>query len=155
MNRRLFIRIVGGVGLTSTFPMRYVTGSDNSPLSTVLSTTGVLLEAAAFKELGGWKLDTQHYQQMGGCYLLAHGIGQRVANASTKIRFPKSGNWSAWVRTRDWCPGDWASPGRFRIHVSGKPLGTEFGAENPVGIGNMAGSLRLLRPATWRLPSRI
>jgi len=62
MNGRTFIRVVGDVGLTSTVPFRYVLEAEKA----ALATSGVLVEAASFTEQGGWKLDTQHYQQMGG-----------------------------------------------------------------------------------------
>ena len=75
INRRSFLRVVGGVGLSSTVPMSYVFGADKA----TSSDSGILVEAASFTELGGWKLDTQHYQQMGGCYLLAHGMGKPKA----------------------------------------------------------------------------
>jgi len=125
MKRRTFIRIVGGAGLSSTLAPGYLltarAGHGDAD--------GVLLEAASFSELGGWKVDTQHYQQMGGCYLLAHGMGIPVANARTKAKLPEAGTWHIWVRTRDWCPGPWDAPGRFRVHINGKPLKTEFGTE--------------------------
>jgi len=127
MQRRTFLRVIGGVGLTAAMPMRYVWGDENPQLST----SGVLLEASGFANCGGWKLDTQHYQQMGGCYLLAHGMGNPVANATTKVNLPAAGKWYVWVRNRDWCPGDWESPGRFRVHVDGKPLSPVFGQADP------------------------
>ena len=123
MQRRNFLRVVGGVSLTSLAPMPYVWGRNNP----ALSNAGVLLEASAFKNLGGWKLDTQHYQQMGGNYLLAHGMGKPVANATAQVKLPKAGNWNVWIRNRDWCPGHWKSPGRFRVHVDGKALKPVFG----------------------------
>ena len=67
---------------------------------------------------------------MGGCYLLAHGMGKPVANARTTVKIPQAGRWHVWVRTRDWCPGEWQAPGRFRVHVNGTPLRPEFGAED-------------------------
>lgn len=124
--RRQFIRIIGGTAFTSAVAPRYVFGTQEAPQ---LSSSGVLVEASAFSNLGGWKLDTQHYQQMGGCYLLAHGIGIPVEAASTKVKLPKAGEWRVWVRTRDWCPGNWESPGRFRVHVNGEPLETVFGTD--------------------------
>ena len=123
MQRRNFLRVVGGVSLTSLAPMPYVWGRNNP----ALSNSGVLLEASAFKNLGGWKLDTQHYQQMGGNYLLAHGMGKPVANATANVKLPKAGRWNVWIRNRDWCPGDWKSPGRFRVHFNGKALKPVFG----------------------------
>jgi len=93
------------------------------------ATSGILVEAASFTELGGWKLDTQHYQQMGGFYLLAHGMGKPVANAKTTVKIPQSGTWHIWVRTRNWCPGDWPAPGRFKVRINGTSLKPEFGVE--------------------------
>lgn len=90
---------------------------------------GVLLEAAAFQDRGGWVLDTQFYQQMGGFYLLAHGMGTPVANASTEVELPHGGAWHLFVRTRNWCPGDWEAPGRFRVLLDGQPLEPVFGTE--------------------------
>lgn len=74
-------------------------------------------------------MDTQHYQQMGGCYLLAHGMGQPVAPARAEVTLPDRGTWHVWVRTRNWCPGDWAAPGRFKVRVDGRELPVEFGTE--------------------------
>jgi hypothetical protein len=125
MKRRTFLRVVGGVGLTSALAPGYTFGAKSDDGDS----EGVLLEAASFAEQGGWKLDTQHYQQMGGCYLLAHGMGKPVANARTRVTIPEAGTWHVHVRTRDWCPGDWKAPGRFRVRVDGKPLKAEFGAE--------------------------
>ena len=98
MNRRTFVRVIGGISLTSAVPMQYVFGDAKD----ALANTGVLIEASAFAAPGGWKLDTQHHQQMGGCYLLAHGMGEPVANAKTTVTVPRSGTWHVWVRTRDW-----------------------------------------------------
>ena len=126
IGRRTFIRVVGGVGLTSAFPFRYVVSAQQA--ATMAS--GVLVEGASFARRGGWQLDTQHYQQMGGCYLLAHGMGKPVANASTTVAIPQSGMWHVWVRTRNWCPGDWQAPGRLKLRVNGSALATEFGTEH-------------------------
>jgi hypothetical protein len=89
----------------------------------------LLLEARAFAEHGGWVLDPQFEDVMGSPYLLAHGMGKPVANARTTAAFPATGSYQLWVRTRNWCPGEWEAPGRFRIHVAGKPLATVFGTE--------------------------
>jgi hypothetical protein len=121
----MFVRVVGGAAVTSTVPFDHAQGAEKD----AFDTSGVLVEAASFAERGGWKLDTQHYLQMGGCYLLAHGMGRPVADARTKVTIPRSGTWHVRVRTRDWCPGDWQAPGRFKVHVNGAPLKPEFGTE--------------------------
>ena len=125
MKRRSFLRVIGGVAFYSAVAPRY----GFAAAAERAGADGVLVEACGFENQGGWSLDTQFYQQMGGCFLLAHGIGKPVANASTRFRLPQPGSWRVWVRTRDWCPGDWEAPGRFRVHVDGKPLATVFGTE--------------------------
>src|SRR3954469_6720727 len=89
----------------------------------------LLLEARSFAEHGGWVLDPQFEDVMGSPYLLAHGMGKPVADAPTMGAFPSTGDYQLWVRTRNWCPGEWEAPGRFRIHLAGKPLPTVFGTE--------------------------
>lgn len=123
IHRREFIRIVGGSCLTAAIAPGYLFGAQPA------RTKGVLVEASGFRDFGGWSLDTQHYQQMGGCYLLAHGMGNPVANAKTEVDLPETGRWNVWVRTRDWCPGDWEAPGRFLLRVGGQELPAVFGTE--------------------------
>ena len=139
INRRSFLRVVGGVGVTAAAAPQYVLGASSSHFSQ----DGVLLEAAAFADLGGWKLDTQHYQQMGGCYLLAHGMGTPVDNARATISLPAAGTWHVYVRNRDWCPGDWQSPGRFRVLVDGAPLEPEFGSADYRWHWQPGGTIRI------------
>ena len=121
MKRREFIRVVGGVSVVSALAPDYGFSVPS------LSQHGVLLEASSFENRGGWLLDTQFYQQMGGSYLLAHGLGKPVKNAVTEVVLPESGVWHIFVRTKDWCPGNWAAPGRFRVKLNGSMLDTVFG----------------------------
>jgi len=92
---------------------------------------GVLLEAERFDERGGWVVDSQFMDQMGSPFLLAHGLGVPVADATTTVRLPAAGTYRVWVRTRDWvatwnAPGE---PGRFQVLIDDKPLEPLFGAE--------------------------
>jgi len=91
----------------------------------------ILLEAEQFASLGGWDLDQQSMDQMGSPYLLAHGLGVPVKDATTRVQFPEKGTYFVWVRTRDWVapwkvPG---TPGKFQVLINGKPLATTFGTE--------------------------
>jgi hypothetical protein len=91
----------------------------------------VLLEAESFENPGGWVIDQQFMDQMGSPYLLAHGLGEPVKDAVTKVRFPSTGKYRVWVRTRDWV-APWKAPdapGRFRLLIDGKPLKTVFGTK--------------------------
>ena len=78
----------------------------------------LLVEARSFANQGGWVLDPQFEDIMGAPYLLAHGMGKPVASATTTVQFPSTGSYTLWVRTRNWCPGDWEAPGRFKIHIN-------------------------------------
>ncbi len=90
----------------------------------------VLVEAESFKEHGGWSLDTQFIESMGSPYLLAHGLGEPVKDATTTVQLA-SGKWRVWVRTMDWV-GRWkapGAPGKFQVIVDGKPLAETFGTK--------------------------
>jgi len=87
----------------------------------------VLVEAENFKEKGGWVVDQQFTESMGSSYLLAHGMGKPVADAKTAIAFPSTGSYTLWVRTKNWKPGTWEAPGRFKVAINGKTLETVFG----------------------------
>jgi len=91
----------------------------------------ILLEAEQFEKFGGWVHDTQFMDQMGSPYLLAHGLGVPVEDASTTATLPCPGKYRLWVRTMDWvarwnAPG---SPGRFRVLIDGRPAAVTFGTE--------------------------
>ena len=91
----------------------------------------VLVEAEGFDKLGGWMIDQQFMDQMGSPFLLAHGLGVPVKDATTAVSFPAIGEYRVWVRTRDWVPQRKAgeAPGRFRVLIDGKPLKAVFGAK--------------------------
>ena len=112
--RREFLRVIGGVGVTSLLAPSYLMGARPSSASEPVGRIGGSF--SALPKLGAGKLDTQHYLQMGGNYLLAHGMGQPVRGcAATTVSLPLAGTWHLWVRNRDWCKGDWESPGRFQV----------------------------------------
>ena len=89
----------------------------------------VFVEAESFTEKGGWVLDQQFMDQMGSPFLLAHGIGKPVKNASTEVMLPKKGIWYVYARTWNWC-SPWKTneaPGRFKIAVNNNVLNNELG----------------------------
>ncbi len=92
-----------------------------------MDSDGILIETGAFQDFGGWKLDTQFIHIMGSPYLLAHGLGKPVAPARTSVTLPASGRWFVWVRTKNWVPGPWEAPGRFKLAVNGEELSHVFG----------------------------
>ncbi len=90
-----------------------------------------LIETESFAEYGGWVLDNQSMMQMGSPYLLAHGLGVPVADATTTFRVKETGTYRLWVRTRDWVKrwGKEGAPGKFQVLLNGEPLDTVFGTK--------------------------
>lgn len=89
----------------------------------------LFLEAEGFSDKGGWFVDQQFMDQMGSPVLLAHGFGNPVADAQTKVVFPKKGEYRVFVRTRNWV-APWTTkyaPGQFQLIVDGKTNSVVFG----------------------------
>ena len=57
------------------------------------TSSGILVEAEAFDDFGGWVLDSQFEVEMGSPYLLAHGKGRPVADATTVISIKDAGEY--------------------------------------------------------------
>ena len=89
----------------------------------------ILIETEGFDNYGGWVLDSQFMDQMGSPYLMAHGLGEPVADAVTRIKIHTAGNYKVFARTIDWAKPFNAteSPGRFRLIIDGNPLKKIFG----------------------------
>ena len=102
----------------------------------------IFVECESFENKGGWVVDPQFVEQMGSPYLLAHGMGRPVENASTSVRIPSSGTYYVWARTTDWAPGHWAPPGRFRIRLGEGQLPETMGYYKGWGW-NYAGKVRV------------
>ena len=69
----------------------------------------ILVEAENFDDIGKWVIDQQFMDEMGSPFLLAHGLGIPVEDATTKVKFADSGKYQVWVRTRDWV-APWKTP---------------------------------------------
>ncbi|MFB0553495.1 MAG: FAD-dependent oxidoreductase, partial [Phycisphaerae bacterium] len=114
-------------------------------LASLAGAQTILIETEGFENLGGWVVDQQFMDQMGSPYLLAHGLGQPVKDATTAVSFPAAGTYRVWVRTRDWVapwkePG---APGKFQLLVNGVPLGTIFGTEGADWHWQAGGTVRI------------
>jgi len=110
----------------------------------------VLIEAESFREPGGWALDTQFIQIMGSPYLLAHGLGEPVKDATTTVKFPSTGKYRVFVRTKDWvakwkAPG---TPGKFQLLVDGQPLAESFGTKGAEWFWQDGGMVEITKPET-------
>mgnify|MGYP000815544228 FL=1 len=58
-----------------------------------LRAADLFIEAESFSNKGGWKVDQQFMDLMGSPYLLAHGMGVPVDDASTEVTFPEKGEY--------------------------------------------------------------
>ncbi len=97
-----------------------------------------MIDAESFRDIGGWVIDQQSMDQMGSPYLMAHGLGEAVEDAQTRIQIARGGRHRVWVRTRDWV-GKWkrepfkgpmkasGSPGLFHLMFDSRSLNTVFG----------------------------
>lgn len=120
--------------------LRLVSASAATPVT-------VLVEAESFSSPGGWVVDPQFMDQMGSPYLLAHGLGRPVKDATTTVRFPAAGTYRVFVRTKDWvaqwnAPG---APGRFQLIVDGKVLPTTFGTTGAQWHWQPGGTMEIAR----------
>ena len=110
----------------------------------------VLVEAESFREPGAWVLDTQFIQIMGSPYLLAHGLGEPVKDAVTTVKFPSTGKYRVFVRTKDWvarwkAPG---TPGKFQLLVDGQPLAENFGTKGAEWFWQDGGMVEITKAET-------
>lgn len=92
----------------------------------------ILIEAESMESYGGWVIDQQSMASMGSPYLMAHGMGVPVMDASTTVSSEDGGTYHIWVRTRDWTRtwGRKESPGRFQVLINGTPAPETLGTEN-------------------------
>ncbi len=105
----------------------------------------ILIEAETFAEKGGWVVDQQFMDFMGSPYLLAHGMGVPVVDASATVEIPAAGEWQVYVRTYNWTSPwtDAGGPGKFRIKVAGRTLKNTLGATGDRWEWQYAGQVRL------------
>jgi hypothetical protein len=83
--------------------------------------------------------------EMGSPYLMAHGLGIPVKDASTTLTVPVDGKYYIYVRTFNWT-SPWFSgsgPGKFELKVNGKKLSSPLGAEGNRWIWQNAGTVSL------------
>lgn len=109
------------------------------------SSGGILVEAESFARKGGWAVDQQFMDRMGSPYLLAHGMGVPVDDASTYIDVPRDGVWHVYVRTYNWT-APWTSdpgPGAFKVRVGEKVFNAELGTSGGKWEWQYAGKARL------------
>lgn len=110
----------------------------------------VWLEAENFTNKGGWVVDQQFMDLMGSPYLMAHGMGVPVEDASAKVQIPESGAYCVYVRTFNWT-SPWhqgEGPGKFRLKVGNKRFSTVLGCEGNEWKWQYAGKVSLKKGET-------
>jgi len=113
-------------------------------LCTAVEAQDILIEAESFKEKGGWVVDHEAFPKIGSAYLMAHGIGRPVKDASTDFD-AKSGIYTVWVSTYNWT-APWYNgkgPGEFSLSINGKQIGKNLGTEGKNWMWVKAGKVKL------------
>ncbi|MEZ4905885.1 MAG: FAD-dependent oxidoreductase [Spirosomataceae bacterium] len=112
--------------------------------------TTLFVEAESFKNKGGWVVDQQFMDVMGSSFLMAHGMGKTVEDASTTITFPKIGTYKVYVRTRNWS-AQWSqveAAGQFQVLINDQPLERVFGKDNPKWHWSEGGTVKIMAKET-------
>ncbi len=146
MKRRQFVGLLGNTTLC-------LLAGKTSAFAAAAGSEFLFIEAEQFKDHGGWELDQQSMEQMGSPYLLAHGLGIPVKDATTEVRFPSAGSYRVWVRTRDWvapwkAPG---APGKFQLLINGKPVKEVFGTKSATWHWHDGGIVNVTKKTTLAL----
>lgn len=104
---------------------------------------GILVEAESFRDKGGWAVDQQFMDLMGSPYLIAHGMGKPVKDATTTVEFPEDGTYRAYVRTFNWVAPwyDGDGPGKFSLRVGNRKLPAVLGNTGTQWMWQCAGKV--------------
>ena len=60
------------------------------------------VECETFTDYGGWVVDPHSMKRMGASYLMAHGCGTPVRDATRTVNFAEARRYTVHVRTGDW-----------------------------------------------------
>lgn len=110
-----------------------------------LNAANIYIEAESFKNKGGWVVDQQFMDQMGSSYLMAHGLGRKVANAKTDIDIKESGKYYVYVRTYNWTSPwtDGEGPGKFKLILGNKEFSRTLGSKGNGWFWQFVGEIKL------------
>lgn len=102
-------------------------------------------EAENFDNKGGWVVDQQFMDIMGSPYLMAHGMGELVTDATTNITFPEVGVYSVYVRTFNWTTS-WTKaegPGQFTLKINDRKMPVVLGSKGAEWYWQNAGAISI------------
>lgn len=114
--------------------------------SLLAGATDILVETEAFQDKGGWSVDQQFMDLMGSPYLLAHGLGTPVADATTTIAVEQSATYHVYVRTYNWTApftGGQKGPGAFQLFIGEKFRSAQLGTIGNSWYWQEAGQVKL------------
>lgn len=109
----------------------------------------LFIETESFSDKGGWSTDAQFADAMGSPYLLAHGLGKPVEDASSDVLFPEKGRYHVYARTYNWT-SPWKAgdgPGEFQVKVDGDALPGILGREGTEWEWQYAGAVDIASPS--------
>ena len=109
--------------------------------------SSMLIEAESFADKGGWSIDQQFTFEMGSPYLIAHGMGKTVKDASTEVRFRKAGEYHIFTRTYNWTSpwNEGRGAGAFRLSIDNEVLPNELGSTGNKWEWQYAGSVNIAK----------
>ena len=109
------------------------------------SKNSLWVEAESFAQKGGWSVDQQFIFEMGSPYLIAHGMGRAVADATTEVEFPATGEYHAYVRCYNWTSpwSDKPGAGRFALSVGDKTISDNLGTTGKQWEWQYAGAVTI------------
>lgn len=107
----------------------------------------IFIEAESLAQIGGWVVDTAAMEVLGSAYLMAHGLGEPVKDATGDFFVETEGDYTVFALTRDWTApfGMRESAGRFSILVNGEPLPEVLGTKGTAWDFQRAGRLHLTK----------
>lgn len=105
----------------------------------------LFIEAESFENKGGWVNETQSMEELHSAYLMAHGLGVPVKDATTTVTVNTDGVYAVWALTRDWTAvwGVKDSAGKFNIAVNGAALPAVLGTDGKEWAWQKAGEATL------------
>lgn len=105
----------------------------------------IFIEAESLREKGGWIVDTQSMESLHSSYVMAHGMGIPVADATGTFTVAADGTYTVYAYTRDWT-ATWDvkdSAGKYQMLIDGVALAATLGTNGKDWSWQRAGTVTL------------